>query len=209
MVLDLILDTSRKGVALGIYDGETPLCEAFDFECRGESLGTIFDRSLQSAGASAADIARVLVTLGPGSFTGLRTGIAFAEGLCFSGRRALHGVSTLRALRALSPDENAVSVLFARKGFLYVGTATEELFLSAEDACRMFEESGVKAFVVEPRVLEEPASAPFFANGAFDVTLSEGRELLPFRRFFFEVEPCPVLRANYIQPSYYERGGAR
>lgn len=208
MKLDLILDTSRKGVALGIYEGEKPLCETFDFESRGESLGAIFDRSLQRAGFSVADVSRVLVTLGPGSFTGLRTGIAFAEGLCFSGRRALYGVSTLRALRALSSDEKAASVLFARKGFLYVGTPAEELFLPVEEACRMFEASRFRDFVVEPRVLEEPALASFFEKGSFDVTLSEGKELLPFCRFFSELEPCPVQRANYIQPSYYERRGA-
>lgn len=208
MKLDLILDTSRKGVALGIYRGEKVLCEIFNPDCRGENLGKIFDESLERIGASAEEIGRVLVTLGPGSFTGLRTGIAFCEGLCLSGERALYGVSTLRALLSLSADSHVASILFARNGFLYVGTSAGEWFLPVEEAFRHLDSLGIRSFVIDRRVAEDPASREFFNREGVSSVIAEGNEIAPFRRFFDEISPSPIQRANYIQPSYYERRGA-
>ncbi len=208
MKLDLILDTSRKGVALGIYGGEEVLCENFNPDCRGENLGKIFDESMERMGATVEEIGRVLVTLGPGSFTGLRTGIAFCEGLCLSGERSLYGVSTLRALLSLSADPRTASILFARNGFWYVGTESGEWFLPVEEAFHHLDSLGIRSFVVDRRVAEDPVSREFFNRDGVSFVLSEGNEIAPFRRFFEEIAPSPIQRANYIQPSYYERRGA-
>ncbi len=206
--LDLVLDTSRKGIALGIYRSGVPLDEFFEPETRGENLGDILDRALERAEVSLADVRRVLVALGPGSFTGLRTGIAFCEGLCFSGTRSLFGVSTLRALRTLSPDENCAVVLYARTGHFYVGTETGEFFVPMEDAFRKFREEKIGSFVIDRRVLETAEWNDFASIGNFDVRVSEGNEIASFVRLFDELEPSLIQKANYIQPSYYERRGA-
>jgi tRNA threonylcarbamoyladenosine biosynthesis protein TsaB len=125
----LVMDTSRKGVMLGIYDlaSYAPVAEFADSKAKGDQLGKILDELLSKAGVNLKDIEKVLVTLGPGSFTGIRTGVAFAQGLCFAGGRTLHGVSTLRALRThLAEGSDAAVVLRARKGFDYVGTLSGE-----------------------------------------------------------------------------------
>lgn len=207
MNLDLVLDTSRKGIALGIYDSGKPLCERFEPESRGENLGRFLDGILQSAPFALDDIKRVLVTLGPGSFTGLRTGIAFCEGLCFSQKRSLFGVSTLRALRSLGAKD-CVVVLFARSGFFYVGTSEAELFISVEDAVQKFAEEKRVHFVVDSRSAEEEIFQKYIREAKAEVVVSAGDEIAPFCRFFAELEPSALLRANYIQPSYYERRGA-
>lgn len=206
--LDLILDTSRRGIALGIYRGGAPLAEFFEPESRGENIGTALDLALSRAQVSLADIRRVLVTLGPGSFTGLRTGIAFCEGLCFSGKRSLFGVSTLRALRTLSSDANAAVVLYARTGFFYVGTSSGEYFIPVEEAIRKFREEGIVSFVVDVRVPEISEWKDFVSAENFSVRVSEGNEIAPFARLFDELTSNLALKANYIQPSYYERRGA-
>lgn len=206
--LDLVLDTSRQGISLGIYRSGVPLDEFFEPETRGENLGQALDRSLERACVSLGDIRRVLVALGPGSFTGLRTGIAFCEGLCFSGRRSLFGVSTLRALRTLSPDENCAVVLYARTGYFYVGTKDGEFFVSAEEAFQKFREEKIVSFVVDRRVSEVPEWKDFSVSGNFSVFVSKGNEIASFVRLFDELEPSLVQKANYIQPSYYERRGA-
>lgn len=206
--LDLILDTSRRGIALGIYRAGISLAEFFEPESRGESIGFALELALSRAQASLADIHRVLVTLGPGSFTGLRTGIAFCEGLCFSGKRSLFGVSTLRALRTLSPDANAAVVLYARTGFFYVGTASGEYFIPMEDAVQKFRRENIVSFVVDGRSSEVSEWKDFSAAGNFSVRVSEGNEIAPFARLFDELTPNLSLKANYIQPSYYERRGA-
>ena len=207
MNLDLVLDTSRKGIALGIYDSGKPLCERFEPESRGENLGRFLDGILQNAAFTLDDIKRVLVTLGPGSFTGLRTGIAFCEGLCFSQKRSLFGVSTLRALRSLGAKD-CVVVLFARSGFFYVGTSEAELFISVEDAVQKFAEEKRVHFVVDSRSAEEEIFQKYIREAKAEVVVSAGDESAPFCRFFAELEPSALLSANYIQPSYYERRGA-
>ncbi len=206
--LDLVLDTSRKGIALGIYRSGVPLDEFFEPETRGENLGSALDRALDRAGVSLADIRRVLVTLGPGSFTGLRTGIAFCEGLCFSGARSLFGVSTLRALRTLSPDERCAVVLYARTGYFYVGTETGEFFVPMEEAFQKFREEKTASFVIDRRVLETSEWERFASDGNLAVRVSEGSEIASFVRLLDDLEPSLVQKANYIQPSYYERRGA-
>jgi tRNA threonylcarbamoyladenosine biosynthesis protein TsaB len=69
-----------------------------------ERLGPMVREVLAAAGLSARDLDRIGVTVGPGSFTGLRVGIAFAKGLALAGEVPIAGVGTLEALGA-SDDE--------------------------------------------------------------------------------------------------------
>ncbi len=116
--MDLVVDCSRKGVNLGLYASGAN-CEFSDANAKGDALGLLLDRLLKENNFELSQIERVLVTLGPGSFTGIRAGIAFCEGLCFSGKRTLHGVSTLKALASHFPEGEEV-ILHARANFYYV-----------------------------------------------------------------------------------------
>jgi tRNA threonylcarbamoyl adenosine modification protein YeaZ len=68
---------------------------------------------LRAAGLGEADITHVAVGTGPGSFTGIRIGLAAARGLSFSLRIPVAGVSTLDALAAGAPG--ALPVIDARR----------------------------------------------------------------------------------------------
>lgn len=70
------------------------------------------------AGLKPSAVDRVAVTLGPGSFTGLRVGIALAKGVALGLRRPLVGVGTLQALAAGSPGRTA-AVIAAPHGRVY------------------------------------------------------------------------------------------
>lgn len=73
---------------------------------------------LAQAGLTTRDVQGVAVSLGPGSFTGLRIGLGFAKGIAFAGGVPLVGVSTLEALAVAadaSPGTAVCAALDARK----------------------------------------------------------------------------------------------
>jgi tRNA threonylcarbamoyladenosine biosynthesis protein TsaB len=72
------------------------------------------------AGVGFDTLDRIGVTVGPGSFTGLRVGLAFAKGLAAALDRPVIGISTLDALAASVGDAPAVAALIdARRGQVY------------------------------------------------------------------------------------------
>lgn len=89
-------------------------------------LPGVLEQMLGRAGARPANLAAVVVGIGPGSFTGLRIGLATAKGLCYAARVPLVGASSLAAMALAAVDEAEeggllVPCLDARKGEVYCG----------------------------------------------------------------------------------------
>ncbi|HRN18330.1 MAG: tRNA (adenosine(37)-N6)-threonylcarbamoyltransferase complex dimerization subunit type 1 TsaB [Trueperaceae bacterium] len=81
------------------------------------SLGALLER----AGIEASDVARLVVGIGPGSYTGVRVAVATAKGLARAWGVPLHGASSLLALAGsqVAPGEDALAVADARRGNVY------------------------------------------------------------------------------------------
>ena len=86
-----------------------------------ERLMAVVDRLLQDCGWAVADLQALAVSVGPGSFTGLRVGAATAKGLALALEIPVAPVPTLDALAATLPFAEApvCPLLDARKGEVY------------------------------------------------------------------------------------------
>jgi tRNA threonylcarbamoyladenosine biosynthesis protein TsaB len=86
------------------------------------SLPSLVRRVLAEAAVRLEELDGVAVSIGPGSFTGLRIGLAFAKGLAFAGGLPLVGVSTLEALAWVADAPAGTTIcaaLDARKREVY------------------------------------------------------------------------------------------
>jgi tRNA threonylcarbamoyladenosine biosynthesis protein TsaB len=88
------------------------------------------DALCRELGLSPAQLDAVTVGAGPGSFTGLRIGMATAKGIAFAAGKPLWAVSSLAALAWRARDRDAdviVAVLDARRGEIYAGCFARDL----------------------------------------------------------------------------------
>ena len=102
LVLTLALDCSARFCAAALYEAESDrvLASASPDIGRGhaEQLPAIVEAVLAEAGVDLTSIQRIGVTVGPGSFAGIRVGVAFARGLALALGVPCVGVGSLEAI---------------------------------------------------------------------------------------------------------------
>jgi tRNA threonylcarbamoyladenosine biosynthesis protein TsaB len=116
--LTLAFDTATAVATSALVDGNEVLGERVS---RAQTLLEDVDALLRQAGAHPSDLDRLAVGLGPGSFTGVRIGLAAARGLALSLNLPGSGVSTLAALAAGAPGALPVVDAKRREVFALVG----------------------------------------------------------------------------------------
>ncbi len=121
----LAIETSTRVMGVTLADGPRLVAEVATEGPRvhSERLLPTIDAVLGEAGATPDDLDAIAVSAGPGSFTGLRIGIATAKGLALGGGPPVVAVSSLAALaRAARGAPGPVAALLdARRGELYAG----------------------------------------------------------------------------------------
>ena len=105
MNLLLAIDTATSAGSVAVSAGDSILALR-TFQAPREHSRRLFpeiDRALDDAGGQRGQIGAVAVTIGPGSFTGLRIGLSAAKGLCMALEASLVGLSTLEVVAARIP----------------------------------------------------------------------------------------------------------
>jgi tRNA threonylcarbamoyladenosine biosynthesis protein TsaB len=124
----LAIDTALGSCAAAVYDaglGETLAAESIDMD-RGhaEAIIPMVERVVYNSRVEFEDMERIVTTVGPGSFTGLRVGISAARGFGLACDKPVVGVSTLDALTApyVTDTETVpiVGAIDARHGNFYL-----------------------------------------------------------------------------------------
>jgi len=136
------IETSTPQGSIAILDGEVIIKEHIWFSQKGHIsiLPEFLYSLLNDSGFSMKDIDLIAVSIGPGSFTGLRIGLGFAKGICFVHKKPIKGVSSLKVLAGgLYLNSRIYPVLDAKRGFVYGGCYSwKEGMLMREFEDRLF-----------------------------------------------------------------------
>lgn len=102
----LLLDATMAGARLGVASAGTVLAMREDDRNMGlaDLLPDLAADCLAEAGIAAADLDAIGVTIGPGSFTGIRAAIALAQGIGAGASVPVHGLTLTEIFHAALPD---------------------------------------------------------------------------------------------------------
>lgn len=114
----LAVDTSTRYVGVALYNGDLVISEEVwtSRDYHTVELAPAIDHMMARAGIGMEDLRAIAVATGPGSFTGLRIGMAFAKGICLGRHLPLIGVPTLDVMAAAQPLEDLPLVIALRAG---------------------------------------------------------------------------------------------
>jgi tRNA threonylcarbamoyladenosine biosynthesis protein TsaB len=165
-MLILGLDTCLSSCSVAVLDDERVVASAREVMARGhqERLAPMARDVMAEAGLAFGRLDRIAVTVGPGSFTGLRVGIAFAKGLALALDLPAVGVGTLEALAAQGRGL-VFSAIDARRGQLYLQAFDDGRALMAPDA--------LTAEVAAARIAELSQGRPFTLVGSGAALLAD------------------------------------
>lgn len=127
----LAIDTVLEACSVGVADGAKVFTRSEDAgRSHAERLMGMIEQAMAEAGLAFADLDRIAVTVGPGSFTGVRIGIAAARGLALVDGIETVGVSTLAVhaeeAREVAAGRPVLAVMAAGRGELYGALYAED-----------------------------------------------------------------------------------
>jgi tRNA threonylcarbamoyladenosine biosynthesis protein TsaB len=145
----LALDTAVAGCSVAVVDtgaGQSWSDSVITDRKQAEILVPMVQGVMEQAGIDFPDLDRIAVTIGPGSFTGVRIGLSTARALALASGKVLAGVSTLRVLARnanAGESQSILALIDTKRGDFY-----GEIFSSTEDSlepARIWTEDEVEA----------------------------------------------------------------
>ena len=114
----LVCDTSDKNCSAGIFEDGREICYELSFESKthSETFMPLVHRVMERAGIRHEDLDGYAVTVGPGSFTGIRIGVAAVKGMALGANKKCIAVSSTEALArscdnvTMTPKEETIIV---------------------------------------------------------------------------------------------------
>lgn len=132
-----------------------------------EALVPMVGAVLDAAGIGLSDLARIGVTVGPGTFAGLRVGLSAARGFALAHGTDMVGVSTLEAVAVTLPDPEPDTPL--RAGVIAFDARNDEVYLQVVDP--------LGTLVVAPSVVDLGTAADAVPDGLATLTGSGAPKL--------------------------------
>ncbi len=177
-MLILAIDSATPVAGVALLNGEKLLKEEFSNykKTHSETLMVMVDRVLKECECTIQQVDAFAVTIGPGSFTGLRIGLAAVKGLSLATGKPVAGVSTLDTLahNLCGSDALICPLLDARRQEVY---------------CGFYDVTGAIPYKLHENLACSPAE---FAVKARDVAVKKGKDRIillgdgyyPYAEFF-------------------------
>lgn len=166
MSVILSLETSTDVCSVALRDGGELLAEEVlqEPQAHASRLAPLIDNVINTSGAVLKDIDAVAISMGPGSYTGLRIGTSTAKGLCYALDIPLIAVGTLELMAyqgTLLNEMNAFlcPMIDARRMEVYCLVADQHLSIIQGVSARVVDEATFAELLEANKVL-------FFGNGA-------------------------------------------
>ena len=161
-MLILAFESSAKAASVALTQDGTLLAESFqnNGKTHSSTLMPMAEQLLRDCGVTAKDLSCVAVARGPGSFTGVRIGVAAAKGLAWAAEKPCCGVSTLEAMACQMRHLTGLicPVMDARRAQVYnalfrsdgkdLTRITEDRAISLEDLKKELENAEKPIFLV-------------------------------------------------------------
>jgi tRNA threonylcarbamoyladenosine biosynthesis protein TsaB len=123
-MLILAADTAHGKASICIYDSSKKIFLHYnileEYSVQAERLIDMICEALEKLSISYDDIDLYSACIGPGSFTGIRIGMAALKGLAFAKNKAFIGITSLEAMRELSEVSNVTAIIKAGRGQVYI-----------------------------------------------------------------------------------------
>ena len=178
----LVIDTSSSGIRLVLNSVKSsPIIKNIQTEKQSLSLPIETEKFLNENNAKFGDVTAIGVVVGPGSFTGIRLGIAYAKGLAMGLGIRVIPVNAFELY--LESDPDAFVAIDSSKGDFFVGAA------NLEPQIMTIDDVETKQFDYAKTVGHKP----------YDLT-----NALPIVQRKLKMDAVPVIPL-YIRPSYVEQ----
>lgn len=165
LILQIETTTSSCSVALSRAGETLAVKELDERNIHASSLTLFIEEVLREAGITLHDINAVAVSMGPGSYTGLRIGVSVAKGICYALDIPLLAVDTLKAMASrMSRMHEKPGALFcpmidARRMEVYTAVFSADLETLSATEAKIIDEHSFYNFL-------EQHTMVFFGDGA-------------------------------------------
>ena len=167
----ILIETSTALCSTALVEnGETVSYRESSAPKAHASLTAVFiQEMLEERGLSMSDCDAVCVSMGPGSYTGLRVGVSTAKGLCFGSGKPLLAVGTLDTLAAQAGDEASdcsfiVPMIDARRMEVYTAVFARN-DAADQDAAVHDNKAWKQVTETAPVIVDENSFADILAEG--------------------------------------------
>ena len=128
-MISLLIDTCTNNVVIGLLKENEIIDQKIDFNDKNLSTNFVpmVDELLKKNNIKPTDVNKIFVSIGPGSFTGIRVGVTFAKVMAWSLNIEIIPFSSLELIASSSSEQIIVPLIDARRGYVFGGIYDQNL----------------------------------------------------------------------------------